>query len=142
VARAEWFTPGPGLPEAISAPCQGGGRDQHRDDLSPATHATTRPDIPLHAMAMLRPHARRLKLDPKQPQGQGPSLAYVGDVVRHRQLAQISDQLGALSTPYDIPHVANKRGGALDPGRKDRPDLFFNTARFPAPCRSNAMSRR
>ena len=52
-ATAEWFTEQPPLPEAITVTVFKVEGETNTDDLSPATHATTRPDIPLHAMAML-----------------------------------------------------------------------------------------
>ena len=80
-AAAEWFHARPPLPEAITVTVFKVTGETNTDDLSPATHATTRPDIPLHALAMLEtrmPEGLALIAELK---GKGHPLAYVGDVV-------------------------------------------------------------
>ncbi len=52
-ANAEWFTSRPPVPETITVTVFKVPGETNTDDLSPASHATTRPDIPLHALAML-----------------------------------------------------------------------------------------
>ncbi|MBE9033516.1 aconitate hydratase B, partial [filamentous cyanobacterium LEGE 11480] len=80
-ADAEWFTSRPTLAEEIIVSVFKVPGETNTDDLSPATHATTRPDIPLHAMAMLetrQPGSLETIAELKQ---KGHPIAYVGDVV-------------------------------------------------------------
>jgi len=111
-AAAEWFTARPGLPEAISVTVFKVEGETNTDDLSPATHATTRPDIPLHAMAMLETRMPGgLKLI-EQLKAKGHPVAYVGDVVGTGSSRKSAINSVLWHTGTDIPHVPNKRGGA------------------------------
>ncbi|MBK1989236.1 bifunctional aconitate hydratase 2/2-methylisocitrate dehydratase [Sphaerospermopsis aphanizomenoides BCCUSP55] len=126
-AAAEWFTSRPTLPEAITVTVFKVPGETNTDDLSPATHATTRPDIPLHALAMLetrQPGSLETIADLKQ---KGHPVAYVGDVVGtgSSRKSAINSVLWHLGN--DIPFVPNKRAGGYILGGAIAP-IFFNTA--------------
>jgi len=126
-AEAEWFTSKPALPESIQCVVFKVPGETNTDDLSPAQDAWSRPDIPLHAKAMLvnkMPDglATLAKLKEK-----GLPLAYVGDVVgtgssRKSAINSVQWYMG-----NDIPHLPNKRTGGIVLGGKIAP-IFFNTA--------------
>jgi aconitate hydratase 2/2-methylisocitrate dehydratase len=126
-AAAEWFTSRPTLPEAITVTVFKVPGETNTDDLSPATHATTRPDIPLHALAMLetrQPGSLETIADLKK---KGHPVAYVGDVVGtgSSRKSAINSVLWHLGN--DIPFVPNKRSGGYVLGGAIAP-IFFNTA--------------
>ncbi|MBE9234704.1 bifunctional aconitate hydratase 2/2-methylisocitrate dehydratase [Anabaena aphanizomenioides LEGE 00250] len=126
-AAAEWFTSRPTLPEAITVTVFKVPGETNTDDLSPATHATTRPDIPLHALAMLetrQPGSLETIADLKK---KGHPVAYVGDVVGtgSSRKSAINSVLWHLGN--DIPFVPNKRAGGYVLGGAIAP-IFFNTA--------------
>ena len=142
-AAGEWFTARPEMAEAITVTVFKVEGETNTDDLSPATHATTRPDIPLHAMAMLEtrmPGGLELIAELK---GKGHPLAYVGDVVGtgSSRKSAINSVLWHIGT--DIPHVPNKRSGGVLLGGKIAP-IFFNTAEdsgaLPIECDVSALS--
>ena len=126
-AEAEWFTSRSQPAEAITVTVFNVPGETNTDDLSPAPHATTRPDIPLHSLAML---------ESKMPDGletiaklkeKGHPVAYVGDVVgtgssRKSAINSVLWQLGD-----EIPFVPNKKAGGYILGNKIAP-IFFNTA--------------
>jgi aconitate hydratase 2/2-methylisocitrate dehydratase len=126
-AEAAWFTEKAPLAEAITVTVFKVEGETNTDDLSPATHATTRPDIPLHAQAML---------ETRQPGGleqitalkaKGHPVAYVGDVVGTGSSRKSAINSVLWHTGTDIPHVPNKRSGGVILGGKIAP-IFFNTA--------------
>lgn len=126
-AAAEWFTTRPKLAEAITVTVFKVPGETNTDDLSPATHATTRPDIPLHALAML---------ETKQPgsleaianlKKKGHPVAYVGDVVGTGSSRKSAINSVLWHIGDDIPHVPNKRSGGFILGGNIAP-IFFNTA--------------
>ena len=126
-AAAEWFTARPELPAEITVTVFKVEGETNTDDLSPATHATTRPDIPLHAMAMLEtrmPGGLALVGELKQ---KGHPVAYVGDVVGTGSSRKSAINSVLWHTGTDIPHVPNKRSGGVVLGGKIAP-IFFNTA--------------
>jgi aconitate hydratase 2/2-methylisocitrate dehydratase len=126
-AAAEWFTARPELPAEITVTVFKVEGETNTDDLSPATHATTRPDIPLHAMAMLEtrmPGGLALINELKQ---KGHPVAYVGDVVGTGSSRKSAINSVLWHTGTDIPHVPNKRSGGVVLGGKIAP-IFFNTA--------------
>ncbi|NTW84063.1 MAG: bifunctional aconitate hydratase 2/2-methylisocitrate dehydratase [Chlorobiaceae bacterium] len=126
-ADAEWFLSRPALPEKMSLTVFKVSGETNTDDLSPASEAFTRSDIPLHARCMLGakmndPIGTIAKLKEK-----GHPLAYVGDVVgtgssRKSGINSIQWHLGS-----DIPAVPNKRTGGVVIGGIVAP-IFFNTA--------------
>ncbi|MDB9539720.1 bifunctional aconitate hydratase 2/2-methylisocitrate dehydratase [Anabaenopsis tanganyikae CS-531] len=126
-ANAEWFTSREKLAEAITVTVFKVPGETNTDDLSPATHATTRPDIPLHALAMLesrQPGSLETIAELKQ---KGHPVAYVGDVVGtgSSRKSAINSVLWHLGN--DIPYVPNKRAGGYILGSAIAP-IFFNTA--------------
>ena len=126
-ANAEWFTAKPELPAEITVTVFKVEGETNTDDLSPATHATTRPDIPLHATAMLEtrmPGGLDLIAELKQ---KGHPVAYVGDVVGTGSSRKSAINSVLWHTGTDIPHVPNKRSGGVVLGGKIAP-IFFNTA--------------
>ncbi|MFM7235985.1 MAG: bifunctional aconitate hydratase 2/2-methylisocitrate dehydratase [Cyanobium sp.] len=141
-AAAEWFTAKPELPAEITVTVFKVEGETNTDDLSPATHATTRPDIPLHAMAMLEtrmPSGLELIGELK---GKGHPVAYVGDVVGTGSSRKSAINSVLWHTGDDIPHVPNKRSGGVVLGGKIAP-IFFNTAEdsgaLPIECDVSAL---
>ncbi len=126
-ANAEWFTSRPTLPEAITVSIFKVPGETNTDDLSPATHATTRPDIPLHALAMLESRQPGSLETIAQLKQKGYPVAYVGDVVGtgSSRKSAINSVLWHLGN--DIPFVPNKRAGGYILGGSIAP-IFFNTA--------------
>jgi len=126
-AAAEWFTAKPELPAEITVTVFKVEGETNTDDLSPATHATTRPDIPLHANAMLETRmSGSLELITELKQ-KGHPVAYVGDVVGTGSSRKSAINSVLWHTGTDIPHVPNKRSGGVILGGKIAP-IFFNTA--------------
>lgn len=126
-AEAEWFLDKPQLPEKLTVTVLKVPGETNTDDLSPATEAWSRPDIPLHAKAMLQskmPEALELINTLKE---KGHPLAYVGDVVGtgSSRKSAINSVLWHLG--HDIPYVPNKRQGGVILGNNIAP-IFFNTA--------------
>ena len=126
-AAAEWFTTRPQLPEAITVTVFKVPGETNTDDLSPAPHATTRPDIPLHALVML---------ESKMPEGlnkiaelkqKGHPVAYVGDIVGTGSSRKSACNSMLWHIGEDIPFIPNKRSGGYILGGKIAP-IFFNTA--------------
>ena len=126
-AEGEWFTKKPSIAKKITVAVLKVPGETNTDDLSPASEAFTRSDIPLHANAML---VRRLPGSIEKIQeliAQGHEVAYVGDVVgtgssRKSGINSIQWFLGR-----DIPFVPNKKTGGLILGTTIAP-IFFNTA--------------
>jgi aconitate hydratase 2/2-methylisocitrate dehydratase len=142
-AAAEWFTSRPELPAEITVTVFKVEGETNTDDLSPATHATTRPDIPLHANAMLEtrmPGGLDLIGELK---GKGYPVAYVGDVVGTGSSRKSAINSVLWHTGTDIPHVPNKRSGGVILGGKIAP-IFFNTAEdsgaLPIECDVTALN--
>ena len=126
-ASADWFTSKAPLPESIKVTVFRVDGETNTDDLSPATEAWSRPDIPLHAKAMLikkmdRPLEKIEKLKQK-----GLPLAYVGDVVGtgSSRKSAINSVLWHMGEPID--YIPNKNSGGIVLGGKIAP-IFFNTA--------------
>jgi aconitate hydratase 2/2-methylisocitrate dehydratase len=142
-AAGEWFTAKPELPAEITVTVFKVEGETNTDDLSPATHATTRPDIPLHAQAMLEtrmPGGLALIAQLKQ---KGHPVAYVGDVVGTGSSRKSAINSVLWHTGTDIPHVPNKRSGGVILGGKIAP-IFFNTAEdsgaLPIECDVTALN--
>ena len=126
-AEAEWFTAKPELPESITVTVFKVEGETNTDDLSPATHATTRPDIPLHATAMLETRMPGGLEQLEALKAKGHSVAYVGDVVGTGSSRKSAINSVLWHTGSDIPHVPNKRSGGVILGGKIAP-IFFTTA--------------
>ncbi|WP_458701707.1 bifunctional aconitate hydratase 2/2-methylisocitrate dehydratase [Sulfurospirillum sp. 1307] len=126
-ANAEWFTSREPVPQKITVAVLKVPGETNTDDLSPASEAFTRSDIPLHAQAML---VKRLPGSIEKIQelkDKGYEVAYVGDVVgtgssRKSGINSVQWHMGK-----DIPFVPNKRTGGLILGSIIAP-IFFNTA--------------
>jgi aconitate hydratase 2/2-methylisocitrate dehydratase len=126
-ANADWFTKRPTLPEAITVTVFKVPGETNTDDLSPAPHATSRPDIPLHALVMLetrQPGSLETIAKLKQ---KGYPVAYVGDVVGTGSSRKSAINSVLWHIGEDIPYVPNKRTGGYVLGSKIAP-IFFNTA--------------
>ena len=135
-ADGEWFTSRPEVPAAFSVTVFKVNGETNTDDLSPAPDASTRPDIPLHALAMLK--NARPGIVPDEPGVRGPikqlealvakglPVAYVGDVVGTGSSRKSATNSVLWFTGQDIPYVPNKRFGGVCLGSKIAP-IFYNT---------------
>ncbi|VAX05827.1 Aconitate hydratase 2, partial [hydrothermal vent metagenome] len=126
-ANAEWFTRRTPLAEAITVTVFKVPGETNTDDLSPASEAWSRPDIPLHAKAMLvakMPDALQ-KIEALKQKGH--PLAYVGDVVGTGSSRKSAINSVLWHMGNDIPFVPNKRQGGVVLGGNIAP-IFFNTA--------------
>ena len=126
-AKAEWFTSKKSIPQKITVAVLKIPGETNTDDLSPASEAFTRSDIPLHAQCMLESRMPDALERIKEFQSKGYEVAYVGDVVgtgssRKSGINSVQWWLGR-----DIPHVPNKKTGGLVLGNTIAP-IFFNTA--------------
>ncbi|MFB2833148.1 bifunctional aconitate hydratase 2/2-methylisocitrate dehydratase [Floridanema evergladense] len=126
-ANAEWFTSHPKLAEQITVTVFKVPGETNTDDLSPATHATTRPDIPLHALAMLETRMSGGLETIAELKKKGHPVAYVGDVVGTGSSRKSAINSVLWHIGNDIPFVPNKRAGGYILGSAIAP-IFFNTA--------------
>lgn len=124
---AEWFTTQSSLPESITVTVFKVPGETNTDDLSPAPHATTRPDIPLHALAMLETRMPEGLDTLEQLKQKGNPVAYVGDVVGTGSSRKSAINSVLWHIGDDIPFVPNKRAGGYILGSNIAP-IFFNTA--------------
>jgi len=137
-AAAEWFTNRPEVPKKITVTVFKVPGETNTDDLSPAPEAWSRPDIPLHALAMLKNTRAGAAFVPEEDGVRGP-MAFIGDLKKKGHLvAYVGDVVGTGSsrksatnsvvwmTGEDIPFVPNKRFGGVTLGGKIAP-IFFNT---------------
>ena len=126
-ANAEWFSNALALEQEIKVVVFKVDGETNTDDLSPAQEAWSRPDIPLHAKAMLvskMPEGLKLIDTLKQ---KGLPLAYVGDVVGTGSSRKSAINSLQWFMGDDIPNIPNKRTGGVILGSKIAP-IFFNTA--------------
>ena len=135
-ADGEWFVNKPAVAEKISLTVFKVPGETNTDDLSPAPDAWSRPDIPLHALAMLK--MARDGIEPSEPGAVGPlkqiedvknqgfPVAYVGDVVGTGSSRKSATNSVLWFFGDDIPYVPNKRGGGFCFGTKIAP-IFYNT---------------
>jgi aconitate hydratase 2/2-methylisocitrate dehydratase len=135
-ADAEWFTSRPEVPQSIKLTVLKVTGETNTDDLSPAPDAWSRPDIPLHALAMLK--NKRDGITPEEDGKRGPVkfiedlrakgnlVAYVGDVVGTGSSRKSATNSVLWFTGEDIPFVPNKRFGGVCLGGKIAP-IFYNT---------------
>ncbi|MBY8086526.1 bifunctional aconitate hydratase 2/2-methylisocitrate dehydratase [Vibrio fluvialis] len=135
-AEAEWFLSKPALAEKITLTVFKVTGETNTDDLSPAPDAWSRPDIPVHALAMLK--NERDGIVPDAPGKIGPinqiealkekghQLVYVGDVVGTGSSRKSATNSVLWFMGDDIPNVPNKRAGGYVLGGKIAP-IFFNT---------------
>ncbi|HEY0885456.1 MAG TPA: bifunctional aconitate hydratase 2/2-methylisocitrate dehydratase, partial [Ramlibacter sp.] len=135
-ADAEWFTSRPEVPHSLKVTVFKVTGETNTDDLSPAPDAWSRPDIPLHALAMLK--NARPGITPEEDGKRGPvkfieelkakghPVAYVGDVVGTGSSRKSATNSVLWWTGDDIPYVPNKRFGGVCLGGKIAP-IFYNT---------------
>ncbi|WP_075806805.1 bifunctional aconitate hydratase 2/2-methylisocitrate dehydratase [Pseudomonas putida] len=135
-AAGEWFTSRPAIAEKYTLTVFKVPGETNTDDLSPAPDAWSRPDIPLHALAMLK--MARDGIEPSQPGSVGPlaqieavkakgfPVAYVGDVVGTGSSRKSATNSVLWFFGDDIPYVPNKRAGGFCFGTKIAP-IFYNT---------------
>jgi aconitate hydratase 2/2-methylisocitrate dehydratase len=128
-AAAEWFTNRAQVPAKITVTVFKVVGETNTDDLSPATDAWSRPDIPLHALAMLK-NAREgitnAVAQIEELKKKGHPIAYVGDVVGTGSSRKSATNSVLWHMGDDVPHVPNKRSGGVVLGGKIAP-IFFNT---------------
>ncbi|MFZ5505574.1 MAG: bifunctional aconitate hydratase 2/2-methylisocitrate dehydratase [Pseudomonadota bacterium] len=137
-ADGEWFTSRPEVPKSITVTVFKVPGETNTDDLSPAPDATTRPDIPMHYLAMLKNTRPDAAFKPEKDGVRGPMqfiddlkkkghlVAYVGDVVGTGSSRKSATNSVIWATGQDIPFVPNKRFGGVTLGGKIAP-IFFNT---------------
>lgn len=137
-ADAEWFTSRPEVPKTITVSVFKVPGETNTDDLSPAPDAWSRPDIPLHYLAMLKNTREGAAFKPEEDGKRGPMqfiedlkkkghlVAYVGDVVGTGSSRKSATNSVIWATGQDIPFVPNKRFGGVTLGGKIAP-IFFNT---------------
>ncbi|EAS63737.1 bifunctional aconitate hydratase 2/2-methylisocitrate dehydratase [Photobacterium angustum] len=135
-ADAEWFLSKPALAEKITLTVFKVTGETNTDDLSPAPDAWSRPDIPLHALAMLKNEREGIVPDQQGSVGpikqiealkeKGHQLVYVGDVVGTGSSRKSATNSVLWFMGDDIPYVPNKRAGGYVLGGKIAP-IFFNT---------------
>ncbi|QKE62880.1 bifunctional aconitate hydratase 2/2-methylisocitrate dehydratase [Aquipseudomonas campi] len=135
-AEGEWFQNRPAVPEKVTLTVFKVTGETNTDDLSPAPDAWSRPDIPLHALAMLK--MARDGINPDAPGTVGPikqmealkakgfPVAYVGDVVGTGSSRKSATNSVLWFFGDDIPNVPNKRAGGFCFGTKIAP-IFYNT---------------
>ncbi|QEI12476.1 bifunctional aconitate hydratase 2/2-methylisocitrate dehydratase [Cellvibrio japonicus] len=135
-ADGEWFVSKPKVPESIKLTVFKVTGETNTDDLSPAPDAWSRPDIPLHALAMYK--MAREGLTPDEPGKIGPiqqiealktkgyPLVFVGDVVGTGSSRKSATNSVLWFIGEDIPGVPNKRTGGVCIGGKVAP-IFYNT---------------
>ena len=129
-AEAEWFTNKPEVPQSITTTVFKVPGETNTDDLSPAPDAWSRPDIPLHALAMYKMQRQGLSNDPlgeiKKLKEKGHPVCLVGDVVGTGSSRKSATNSVLWHMGDDIPFIPNKRTGGICIGTKVAP-IFFNT---------------
>ncbi|MEM7195665.1 MAG: bifunctional aconitate hydratase 2/2-methylisocitrate dehydratase, partial [Pseudomonadota bacterium] len=129
-ADGEWFTDAPEVPEMVTVSVFMVPGETNTDDLSPAPDAWSRPDIPLHALAMLKNPREGYEGDPRvvieELEEKGFPVAYVGDVVGTGSSRKSATNSVLWYTGQDILGIPNKRSGGYCFGGKIAP-IFFNT---------------
>jgi len=126
-AEAEWFLAKPKMPEQMTVSVFKVEGETNTDDLSPATAAWSRPDIPLHAKEMLKSRMEDIDEVVARLEAKGHPVAYVGDVVGTGSSRKSAMNSVMWFFGNDIPYVPNKRQGGIVLGGKIAP-IFFNTA--------------
>ncbi len=135
-ANADWYLSRPKLDEKITVTVFKVSGETNTDDLSPAQDAWSRPDIPLHALAMLKNEREGIQPDDAGNIGpiqqinalkeKGYPLTYVGDVVGTGSSRKSATNSVLWFMGEDIPYIPNKRAGGVVLGGKIAP-IFFNT---------------
>jgi len=135
-AEGEWFTKKPKIDEKITLTVFKVPGETNTDDLSPAQDAWSRPDIPLHSLAMLKNSREGIDADKEGEIGpistiekleeKGHPIVYVGDVVGTGSSRKSATNSVLWLMGNDIPHVPNKRAGGFCFGNNIAP-IFYNT---------------
>ncbi len=137
-ANAEWFTSKPEVPESLTITVFKVPGETNTDDLSPAPDATTRPDIPMHALAMLKNKRPDAPFVPEEDGKRGPIqeilslkdkghlVAYVGDVVGTGSSRKSATNSVLWFPGDDSPFIPNTRFGGVCRGGKIAP-IFYTT---------------
>ncbi len=135
-AEGEWFSDKPAVAEKLTVTVFKVAGETNTDDLSPAPDAWSRPDVPLHALAMLKMPREGIEPDKAGETGpikliaslkqRGFPLAYVGDVVGTGSSRKSATNSVLWHIGDDIPFIPNKRNGGVCIGGKIAP-IFFNT---------------
>jgi aconitate hydratase 2/2-methylisocitrate dehydratase len=144
-AEAEWFTAQTKVPDVITTTVFKVPGESNTDDISPAPYAWSRPDIPLHAMAMYKmprdgvtnavEQVEELKL-------KGHPVTLVGDVLGTGSSRKSATNSVLWHMGIDIPYIPNKRVGGIVLGSSIAP-IFLNTMEdaggFPIECNVDSM---
>lgn len=146
-ADATWFTQKKPVAEKITVTVFKVPGETNTDDLSPGMDAWSRPDIPLHALAMLKFPREGVSDDPlgdiEKLKEKGFPVAYVGDVVGTGSSRKSATNTVLWTMGDDIPGVPNKREGGYCLGTKIAP-IFYNTMEdagaLPIECDVDGMS--
>ena len=125
-AHGDWFTNKPDVPAEIKVTVYKVPGETNTDDLSPAVDAWSRPDIPLHAQAMLKARMDNPLETIEALKDKGHPIAYVGDVVGTGSSRKSATNSVLWHMGHDIPFVPNKRSGGVCIGGKIAP-IFFHT---------------
>lgn len=126
-AKGKWFLRRAALPQEIHAIVFKVDGETNTDDLSPAQDAWSRPDIPLHAKAMLKNKMPDALSKIEALKVKGLPIAYVGDVVGTGSSRKSAINSVQWHTGHNIPFIPNKKTGGIILGNKIAP-IFFNTA--------------
>ena len=145
-ADADWFTSKAKVPEKITLTVFKVPGETNTDDLSPATDAWSRPDIPLHALAFHKFPREGFTDKPletvEELKAKGHPVAYVGDVVGTGSSRKSATNTVLWLMGDDVAHIPNRREGGFVLGTKIAP-IFFNTMEdagaLPIECDVNAM---
>ena len=139
-ANGEWFTNKSDVPESIKLTVFKVPGEINTDDLSPAPDAWSRPDIPLHALAMLK--MPREGIDKpletiEELKKKGNPLVFVGDVVGTGSSRKSATNSVLWHMGDEISAIPNKKEGGFCFGSKIAP-IFYNTLEdsgaFPVEC--------
>ena len=141
-ARADWFTARPAAPESIRLVVVKVDGEVNTDDFSPARHAPTRPDIPLHALSMGETRFPGGIAEIARLRAEGRQVAFVADVIGTGSSRKSACNSLIWHIGEDIPFVPNKRRGGVIIGGVIAP-IFFNTAEdsgaLPLQCDVSAL---
>ncbi|VVB87360.1 Methanogen homoaconitase large subunit [uncultured archaeon] len=127
-AKGEWFTKSPALPDSLTVTVFKVNGEVNTDDLSPASRAASRPDIPLHALHMLETRYPGAISEIDGLKKKGHPVAFAADVAGTGSSRKSAMNSVIWWMGEDIPGVPNKRRGGVILGSQIAP-IFFNTAR-------------
>ena len=128
-AEGKWFTEKSEIPNQIKLTVYKVPGEINTDDLSPATDAWSRPDIPLHALAMFKMPREGLTTPLETLETlkeKGNPLVFVGDVVGTGSSRKSATNSVLWHMGDDISCIPNKKEGGFCFGSKIAP-IFFNT---------------